>query len=125
MIEVSTQMRRTATILILGLGAAAVDLAVLDLSILGLAAPSRAYAQTAPSELSPPARRRPARARTRITVSPAYPYRTYSTTFPVPYKYEYPGPGSVRQCTSWLATENRLSGTVITPQMRCWWQPGR
>jgi hypothetical protein len=75
---------------------------------------------------------RPARARTRITVTPAYPsgrraypYRTYSTTFPVPYTYESPGPGHVRQCSSWLAAENRLSGAVIVPRMRCWWQPGR
>jgi len=63
--------------------------------------------------------------RARITVTPAYPYRTYSTTYPVPYTYEYPGPGHVRQCTSWLAAENRLSGAVIVPRMRCWWQPGR
>ena len=64
------------------------------------------------------------RARTRIRVTPAFPYRTYSTTYPVPYTYEYPGPRHVRECTSWLATENRLSGTVIVPRMRCWWQPG-
>jgi hypothetical protein len=32
--------------------------------------------------------------------------------------------GYMRQCTSWLATENRVAGTVITPQMRCWRQPG-
>jgi hypothetical protein len=75
---------------------------------------------------------RPGRARTRITVTPArpygtraYPYRTYSTTYPVPYTYEYPGPGHVRQCGSWLAAENRPSGAVIVPRMRCWWQPGR
>jgi hypothetical protein len=60
-------------------------------------------------------------ARTRIRVTPIYPYRYYSTTYPVPYKYEYPGPGAVRQCRSWLAPENRVSGPVITPQMRCWW----
>src|SRR5262245_20831135 len=76
---------------------------------------------------------RPGRARTRITVTPraritvnpAYPYRTYSTTFPVPYTYEYPGPGHVRQCSSWLAAENRPSGAVIVPRLRCWRQPGR
>jgi len=67
---------------------------------------------------------RSARPRTRIRVAPAYPYRTYSTDYPVPYKYEYPGPGFVRQCTSWLAPENRISGPVIVPQMRCWWQRG-
>jgi hypothetical protein len=55
-------------------------------------------------------------------VAPAYPYRLFSTTYPVPYKYEYPGPGAVRQCNSWLAPENRASGTVIVPQMRCWWE---
>jgi hypothetical protein len=68
------------------------------------------------------AQSRPPRARTRIRVTPAYPYRVLSTPYPVPYTYEYPGPGAVRQCSSWLASENRLSGTVITPQMRCWWQ---
>jgi hypothetical protein len=76
-------------------------------------------------ELSAPSTQRPARARTRIRVTPAYPYRTYPTTYPVPYTYESPGPGHVRQCASWLAQENRLSGTVIVPRMRCWWEPGR
>jgi hypothetical protein len=75
-------------------------------------------------ELSAQSSPRPARARTRIRVTPAYPYRTYSTTYPVPYTYEYPGPGHQRQCTSWLAAENRPSGPVIVPRMRCWWQPG-
>jgi hypothetical protein len=64
------------------------------------------------------------RPRTRIRVVPRYPYRTYSTDYPVPYEYEYPGPGFVRQCTAWLAPENRPSGPVIVPKMRCWWQPG-
>ena len=64
------------------------------------------------------------RARTRIRVAPRYPYRTYSTDYPVQYKYEYPGPGFVRECSSWLTPENRLSGPVIVPKMRCWWQPG-
>jgi hypothetical protein len=68
------------------------------------------------------AQARPLRARTRIRVTPAYPYRLYSTTYPVPYEYEYPGPGGVRQCTSWLARENRPSGPVIVPRMRCWWE---
>jgi hypothetical protein len=34
------------------------------------------------------------------------------------------GPDAVRQCESWLATENRPSGTVIVPRMRCWWERG-
>ena len=37
---------------------------------------------------------------------------------------DYPGPNAVRQCTSWLATEFRPSGTVIVPRMRCWWERG-
>jgi len=76
-------------------------------------------------EVSTPSNPRTSRARTRIRVTPAYPYRTYPTTYPVPYTYEYPGPGHQRECTSWLAAENRPSGRVIVPRMRCWWQPGR
>ena len=34
----------------------------------------------------------------------------------------YPGPYAKRECYSWLRTEYRVSGTVVTPQMRCWWQ---
>jgi len=68
------------------------------------------------------AQARPPRARTRIRVTPAFPYRLFSTTYPVPYEYEYPGPGGVRQCTSWLAKENRPSSQVIVPRMRCWWE---
>ncbi len=44
------------------------------------------------------------RARTRIYISP-----------------RQPGPNSRRICQSWLAQEYRPSGTVITPQMRCYW----
>ncbi|MGH6725319.1 MAG: hypothetical protein ACREB8_02080 [Pseudolabrys sp.] len=28
---------------------------------------------------------------------------------------------SKRHCESWLSQEDRLSGPVLTPQMRCWW----
>ena len=110
-------MTRTSAVIIAAVG------------LLGAAATIPVAAQTAPggnrataSEYS--ARSTPARARTRIRVTPAYPYRTFSTDYPVPYKYEYPGPGFVRQCASWLAPEARASGPVIVPQMRCWWQPG-
>jgi hypothetical protein len=98
-------------------------------SVLGFVVTDIARAQTtgratntnsAPTDLS--AQSRPARARTRIRVVPAYPYRLYSTTYPVPYKYDFPGPGAVRQCTSWLTPENRASGPVIVPKMRCWWE---
>ena len=34
----------------------------------------------------------------------------------------YPGPNAKRQCHAWLAQEYRVSGTVIVPQMRCWWE---
>ena len=111
-------MTRTSAVIIAGGIIAAVGV---------LAIP--AAAQTTPgatgkraAELS--AQSRPVRARTRIRVTPTYPYRTFSTDYPVPYKYEYPGPGFVRQCASWLAPEARASGPVIVPKMRCWWQPG-
>ena len=32
-----------------------------------------------------------------------------------------PGPNSKRHCVSWLQKQDRPSGTVIVPQMRCWW----
>jgi hypothetical protein len=34
----------------------------------------------------------------------------------------YLGPNAKRQCRSWLAQEYRVSGPVIVPQMRCWWE---
>jgi hypothetical protein len=113
------RMARTIAVLVLAAGAA-----------IGLGATDGAFAQTAPAATSPgttdvSAQSRPKSGpRTRIRVSPAYPYRTYSTTYPVPYTYEYPGPGFVRQCSSWLAGENRVAGPVIVPKMRCWWQRG-
>jgi hypothetical protein len=65
---------------------------------------------------------KPERPRTRIRVTPLYPYRRESLPYPPPYDIEYPGPGFVRQCTSWLAPEHRPSGTVIVPHSRCWWE---
>jgi hypothetical protein len=44
--------------------------------------------------------------------------------YPRPGPYSWPGPGAVRQCVDWYATEYRPSGTVITPQMRCRWVRG-
>ena len=108
-------MRRTTALFVLALGATA----------LGLAADDAACAQSmsgATSRNVTNAFAQARRPRARVRVAPAYPYRLFSTTYPVPYKYEYPGPGAVRQCTSWLAPENRASGTVIVPQMRCWWE---
>src|SRR5215813_1294338 len=63
---------------------------------------ANAFAQVEPN---------PQRPRTRIRVPP-------------PYDIEYPGPGFVRQCRSWLAPEHRPSGTVIVPHSRCWWERG-
>ena len=34
----------------------------------------------------------------------------------------YPGPYAKRECESWLQVENRPSGQVLTPQMRCFWR---
>jgi hypothetical protein len=47
-----------------------------------------------------------AQARPRITVHP---------------RYRRLSPYAKRFCRFWLATEYRPSGTVITPQQRCWW----
>jgi hypothetical protein len=37
-----------------------------------------------------------------------------------PRRFE-PGPNAKRHCVSWLQKQYRVSGTVIVPQMRCWW----
>lgn len=34
----------------------------------------------------------------------------------------YPGRYAKRECESWLQVENRPSGQVLTPQMRCFWR---
>jgi hypothetical protein len=36
-------------------------------------------------------------------------------------RHRYLGPNAKRYCQFWLAKEYRVSGTVITPQQRCWW----
>jgi hypothetical protein len=64
------------------------------------------------------------RAPTRIIVRPVLRNRHDATEFPRSDNLGYPGRNAVRECRSWLATEHRPSGTVVTPQMRCWWQPG-
>jgi len=38
------------------------------------------------------------------------------------YPRGYLPPNAIRQCRSWLVTEYRVSGTVIVPRMRCWWE---
>ena len=79
---------------------------------------------TSRQKASPPRQRVQKRAPTRIIVRPVLRERLDSTEFPRSDNLGYPGRNAVRQCVSWLATEHRLSGTVVTPQMRCWWQPG-
>jgi hypothetical protein len=64
------------------------------------------------------------RAPTRIIVRPGIRNRHDSTEFPRADNLGFPGRNAVRQCVSWLRTEYRPSGTVVTPQMRCWWQRG-
>jgi hypothetical protein len=34
----------------------------------------------------------------------------------------FPGRDAKRHCQSWLAKEYRVSGPVIVPKMRCWWE---
>jgi hypothetical protein len=91
---------------------------------LGAASVKQRSASSTATDLSAQAQRTTSKPRTRIRVRPLYPYRTFSTPYPTPYPYEYPGPNAVRQCTAWLATEYRPSGTVIVPRTRCWWEQG-
>jgi hypothetical protein len=76
--------------------------------------------KAAPKQRAAVQRRAPAR----ITVRPILRERLDSTEFPRSDYLGYPGPNAVRQCVSWLQPEYRLGGTVVTPQMRCWWQRG-
>ncbi len=43
-------------------------------------------------------------------------YRTIATRLEV-----FPSSRRVRRCVDWYQIERRRSGTVLTPQMRCWW----
>jgi hypothetical protein len=63
-------------------------------------------------------------ARPRVRVQPRYPYRRWHSPYPVPYAFEYPGPGAVRHCVNRYVTEYRRSGAVVVPRMHCWWSPG-
>ncbi len=74
-------------------------------------------AQAQPADVATPAARR-ARSHVRIYRAPlAWPY-------PRPGYYSWPGRNAVRRCVDWYALENRASGRVVTPQMRCWWARG-
>ena len=112
------KMTRKISLIIAALGSA-LCLAAADAAA-AQSVRAKAYGNAAPTDAF--AQARLVRPRARIRVAPAYPYRLYSTTYPVPYKYEYPGPGAVRQCSSWVAPAYRASGAVIVPRMRCWWE---
>src|SRR5207253_1718659 len=66
-------------------------------------------------------RRPKSRPRTRLLVRPVYPYRHTHSIYPVPYRFDYPGPNAKRECVARYVEEHRPSGTVVTPRMRCWW----
>jgi hypothetical protein len=59
-----------------------------------------------PAPAAPAERHLAARSRPHVTVHP---------------RRIEPGPNSKRHCVSWLQKQYRVSGTVIVPQMRCWW----
>ena len=64
------------------------------------------------------------RARTRVLVRPAYPYRRYHSLYPEPDGIDYPGPNARRVCAGGLVTEYRPSGTVVVPRLNCRWVRG-
>ena len=66
----------------------------------------------------------PRPAKTKLRVRPIYPYRHYHSVYPVPYRFDYPGPNAKRECVDRYVTEHRPSGTVIVPRMRCRWVRG-
>ena len=73
-------------------------------TLLGAVAPAMAQNTTSPlaqpGVASPP----PPRHRGRITI--------------------YPGRLLYRRCTDWYELQYRPSGTVLYPQLRCWWVRG-
>ena len=97
--------------------AAVAATAMLALVAFGLWPPAQAAAQNAGTEENAPPAQTGDSSAPRRTRPPAR-IRVH------PIVQSYPGPDAVRQCTSWLAPENRPSGTVIVPKMRCWWERG-
>jgi hypothetical protein len=77
--------------------------ALAALAIPGMA--PQAAAQTQPSPMTRPSQLSPPRyARPRIEI--------------------YPRPPLYRRCVDWYELQYRPSGTVLYPQMRCWWVRG-
>jgi hypothetical protein len=96
--------------------------AVLGLAMLDAAPAAANEAQTKAADISAQSRKR---VRPSLTIRPPdYPYRTFSTPYPLPYAVEYPGPNAVRQCRARYVEEHRPSGTVIVPRVQCWWGRG-
>jgi hypothetical protein len=91
------------------------------------AAPCRALSAIQPvgagstQDAQPQQARRP---KTRLRVRPIYPYRHTNSIYPVPNRFDYPGPNAKRDCVAHYVEEHRPSGTVVTPRMRCWWVRG-
>lgn len=79
---------------------------------------NRIISQRHDSDMS--AQRRYARPRVRVYRTPQPPFWEY----PRPGTYSWPGPGAKRDCRAWYVVENRPSGAVMTPRMRCEWVPG-
>jgi len=77
-----------------------------------------------PDAVALPIRRPKTEPRTRLRVRPAYPYRHYHSVYPVPYRFDYPGPNAKRECVARYVQEFRPSGTVIVPRMNCRWVRG-
>jgi hypothetical protein len=55
----------------------------------------------------------------------AEPALTTPPAGPVPHRIEInPRPLLYRRCVDWYELQHRPSGTVLYPQMRCWWVRG-
>jgi hypothetical protein len=106
--------------------AIAAAIAALGLAGAAVAQGSDRSAASQHSEFSAQKKKKAARKRApvRVRVQPAYRHYHDSSPYPRADEISAPGPGAVRQCRSWLAREYRPSGTVIVPQMRCWWERG-
>lgn len=107
---------------IVTLAIAAALAALISGTMPGAAAPRDREASARMSAGDALAQSRPRRARPRIRVTPRRYYdRHFSSPYPLPYDFEYPGPNAVRDCRTRLVQEARPSGTVVVPRTRCWW----
>jgi hypothetical protein len=81
-------------------------IAIMAFAALLLAAAPHALAQTDTSPIARPGE----------TASPPRYARRRIEINPLPMRY--------RRCVDWYELQNRPSGTVLYPQMRCWWVRG-